>query len=469
MADNIREIALDVLLALEREKEYSNRLIRAVLDKYDYLGARDKAFIKRLTEGTLERGLELDYYLDRVSSVPVQKMKPLIRCLMRMSLYQLLYMDAVPDSAVCNEACKLAGKRGFGPLRGFVNGVLRRLSREKDSLSLPDPEGQPLWYLSVKYSMPEWIVKLWLDEYGREITETVLGGLMRIRPVCLRFRTNLTEEERRRLCGGLRETGAELEVSRYLPYSYGLASAAAVDRLPGFREGRYTVQDVSSALAVEAAGIRPSDFVVDVCAAPGGKSLLASEKAHRVLSRDVSPEKAELIRESAERMGADNVRVQVFDATMEDPALLDRADVVLLDVPCSGLGVIGKKRDIKYRVSEDGLENLKALQRAIVRVCSRYVKPGGILLYSTCTIHAGENEEMVRFISEELPFEPQTLEQVLPKAVLEDCRRVEELRARQGKESRAGLSEAQRAACIQMLPGYTEGDGFFIARFRKSV
>lgn len=467
--ENIREIALDALLILEKEQEYSNRLIKAVLDKYDYLEARDKAFIKRLTEGTLERQLELDYYLDQVASVSVEEMKPFIRCLMRMSLYQLLYMDAVPDRAVCSEACKLAAKRGFSGLKGFVNGVLRKLSRGKKSLALPDREKEPVQYLSVRYSMPEWIVELWLGEYGENIAETLLNCLLQVHPVQLRFRTDIPAESRQQLFQEIRKTGADVTVSRYLPYSCSVASGAAVERLPGFLEGMCTVQDVSSALAVEAAGIKPTDFVIDVCAAPGGKSLLAAEKAAKVLSRDLSPEKTELIRESARRMKAANIQVQVFDATVADETLLDSADVVLLDVPCSGLGVIGKKPDIKYRVTKSDLQSLADLQRQIVTVCSRYVKPGGTLIYSTCTINPGENEEMVRFITENLPFTPQPLEHTLPRAVLADRERMEELRRDCGKESAADLDDAQFRASIQLLPGYTEGDGFFIARFRRKA
>ena len=164
-----REIIVEILLDLEKGQDFSHKLIKAVLDKYDYLDPRDKAFIKRVTEGTIERQLELDYYLNRFSSVPVRKMKPLIRCLLRMSTYQILYMDAVPDSAVCNEACKIAAKRGFRTLKGFVNAVLRNISRSKDKMPLPDPT-DPVKYFSVKYSMPEWIVNLWLPVYGTEGT-----------------------------------------------------------------------------------------------------------------------------------------------------------------------------------------------------------------------------------------------------------------------------------------------------------
>ena len=420
MAENVREIALDTLLALERGQEYSDRLIGAVLGKYDYLPARDKAFLKRVTEGTLERQTELDYYLNRFSSVPVRKMKPLIRCLLRMSLYQLLYMDSIPDRAVLSEAVKLAEKRGFGSLKGFVNGVLRKLAAEKGALPLPDREKNTGEYFSVKYSMPRWIVDLWSEEYGEEITETILEELLRIHSVSLRLRTDLSRDGQETVCRRLQEAGASPKQSRYLPYIYTVKAGETPAALPGFSEGQFSVQDVSSALAVEAAGIRPGDFVIDVCAAPGGKSLLAAEKAGRVL-----------------------------------------------DAPCSGLGVIGKKRDIKYRVTPEGTESLASLQRKILRVCSRYVKHGGILLYSTCTINIHENEEMVRFITEELPFEPQPLSQVLPEAVMRDRERVERLRRERGKECFLATDEGSRQACIQMLPGYMEGDGFFIARFRR--
>ena len=214
-----REIIVEILLDLEKGQDFSHKLIKAVLDKYDYLDPRDKAFIKRVTEGTIERQLELDYYLNRFSSVPVRKMKPLIRCLLRMSTYQILYMDAVPDSAVCNEACKLAAKRGFRTLKGFVNAVLRNISRSKDKMPLPDPT-DPVKYFSVKYSMPEWIVNLWLPVYGTEGTETLLMGLLKIHPVSLRFCLELSETDREDLKKKIEATGVHLSAHKELPYVY---------------------------------------------------------------------------------------------------------------------------------------------------------------------------------------------------------------------------------------------------------
>ncbi len=451
MSENTREIVLDTLLALEKGEDFSNKLIKAVLDKYDYLSVQEKAFIKRVTEGAIERQIELDYYLNYFSTVSVKKMKPLIRSLLRMSVYQILYMDAIPDSAVCNEACKLAGKRKFQNLKGFVNAVLRKISKQKGNLPLPDQVQDPLLYLTIKYSMPQWLVEMWLMDYGYDITEKILEGLLQIHPVSLRFSTKLTEERVEDYVNAIKVYGADKNLniqmtkSAYLPYVYTLENLDGIDTLPGFKDGAFTVQDISSVLAVEAAGIGEKDFVIDVCAAPGGKSILASEKAGKVLSRDVSDVKCAMIEENLKRMQATNVRVQVYDGTSYDKALEEKADVVILDVPCSGLGVIGKKRDIKYHVTKESLESINALQKQIIESSWKYVKPGGVLLYSTCTINRAENQDMVEWILENFPFEPESLEQYIPKHLLQE----------------------KDAYCMQLLPGVTEGDGFFFARLKR--
>ena len=429
MAENTREIVLDMLLSIERSEEYSHKLMKAVLDKYDYLDAQEKAFMKRLAEGTIERKIELDYVLEQFSSVPVKKMKPLIRCLMRMSAYQILYMDSVPDSAVCNEAVKLAAKRKFQNLKGFDNGVLRNLSRNKSSVKWPNQEKEPELWMSITYSMPLWLVQLWVGEYGKERTLRMLSGLSKVHPVTIRFRKILDKTARLEYIAQMEKMGVEVTSSPYLEYAYMLKKAEGIASLPGYEEGAFTVQDVSSMLAVEAAGIKASDYVVDICAAPGGKSLLAAETAGRVLSRDVSENKLALIEENAQRMQADNITVEQWDATLTDKTLIGQADVVLMDVPCSGLGVMGKKRDIKYHVTPESLQEITALQKKIVAASWQYVKPGGVLLYSTCTVRKEENEEMCDFICREYPF------------ILEESR--------------------------QLFPGEDDCDGFFYARLRR--
>ena len=458
--ENTREIVLDTLLALEKENGFSHVMIRSVLDKYNYLENRDKAFIKRVCEGTIERRIELDYYLNAFSKVPVSKMKPLIRNLLRMSVYQLIYMDSIPDSAVCNEACKLAGKRKFQNLKGFINGILRNIAKNREELPLPDRVKEAVSYLSVRYSMPEWIISLWQEEYGIRVTEDILKGLLEIHPVTIRFSGRLTEQEREEQLAFLKQKGMRAEQSPYLPGVYQVRNADGIADTSGFREGKFTVQDVSSILAVTAAGINSDDVVMDVCAAPGGKSALAAETAEKVFSSDVSEGKAEKIMEYRERMRLDNLEVRVNDARVLDEAFRNMADVLIMDVPCSGLGVIGKKRDIKYHASLEGLKSITERQRDILRGSYSYVKPGGILLYSTCTIHRGENEEMVRWILDNLPFEPVEIAERVPKELLDELR---------GIPAQMPLKEDEAVAkcSAQLLPGRNRSDGFFFAVLRR--
>ena len=431
MAENTREIVLDTLLEMERTKVFSHQLIKAVLVKYDYLEASEKRFMKRLIEGCIERRIELDYCIEQYASVKVNKMKPLIRCLMRMGSYQILYMDSVPDSAACNEAVKLAGKRKFTNLKGFVNGVLRKIAANKDNIPMPDPEKTPVEFLTVKYSMPAWIVEMWLEEYGLETVGKILDGLMEIHPVSIRFADTVSQAQKDAYIAAWEKEGVVVKQSPYLEYAYTLENVEGIAALKGFEEGTFTVQDISSMLMVEAAGIKAGDKCMDVCAAPGGKSMLAAAKAAEVLARDVSEYKTDLIRMNCERMGISNkVFVEVWDAAVEDSARKDYADVLIMDVPCSGLGVMGKKRDIKYNVTPESIESLLQLQKAIIDASWQYVKKGGTLMYSTCTIDKKENQDMARYICEKYPF----------------------------------MIEEER----QILPGLMQADGFYYAKLRRA-
>ena len=447
--ENTREIILDGLLELEREEGFSNVLVRGMLQKYDYLPVQEKAFIKRVTEGTVERRIELDYILNQFSSVPVPKMKPLIRQLMRMSVYQLLYMDAVPDSAACNEAVRLAQKRHFQSLKGFVNGVLRSIARSKDRIVYPDKEKDWMRGVSVRYSMPEFLVGLWEKDYGREQTERMCASLLSVKPVSLRISEALSFKEQEELTEVWRRRGIACERDPYLPYAWRCQNLEGLHKLPGFSEGLMAVQDVSSMLVTECAGIKEGDLVLDTCAAPGGKSLHASLKAGKtgqVEARDLSEDKAALIRENAERMKARNLHVKVWDARVFDAEAEGKADVLYLDLPCSGLGIIGKKRDIKYHVTKESLAELAVLQREIIEACWRYVKPGGVIMYSTCTVHRAENEEQVQWMCREFPLVTEDLNPYLPEGL--KC-----------KEAESGM--------LQLVPGVHECDGFFLARLRR--
>ncbi|MCR4616984.1 MAG: 16S rRNA (cytosine(967)-C(5))-methyltransferase RsmB [Lachnospiraceae bacterium] len=405
--EQTREIVLDGLLTFEKELSFSNKLINDILDKYDYLEARDKAFIKRLFEGCVERRIELDYHIGSFSSLPVNKMKPLIRNLLRMGTYQILYMDNIPDRAAINEAVSLAKKRGFSKLSGFVNAILRKVSSNKENLSFPDSKKEPVRYLSVKYSVPEWICEKWMKEYGNEEAEKILESLLLIRPVSIRFKRDLSPERIDELVSKMQESGVSLEKDDRLSYVYRATHIEGIKSLPGYEDGLFAVQDISSSLAIEALEIKEGDTVYDACAAPGGKSILAAEIAGstgRVISNDVSEDKVALIEENALRMKAGNITARVFDATDFDGDMEEKADCLILDVPCSGLGILGKKRDIKYNASPDGLKELSDLQFKIVNASYKYVKKGGKLLYSTCTINKNENEKQIERICDKLPF-----------------------------------------------------------------
>ncbi|MCR5255086.1 MAG: 16S rRNA (cytosine(967)-C(5))-methyltransferase RsmB [Acetatifactor sp.] len=447
MAENIREISLDTLLTLEKEGGMSSLLIADVLKKYDYLDQREKAFIKRVCEGTIERKIELDYYIDGFSSLQVRKMKPFIRVLMRMSAYQLLFMDGVPASAVVNEACKLADKRKFHNLKGFVNAVLRKISTEKEKMKLPDRAKEFTKYLSVKCSMPEELVSFFLKNYSGEETEKMLSYMDEIHPVSIRFKSTLPPDEIENLVRKMEKNGAVLKKSPYLDYVYLATHVGGVHNLSGYADGKFIIQDVSSALAVESAGIKEGDTVMDLCAAPGGKSLLAAEKAKHVDSFDLYPGKVNIINENITRMKAQNINATVQDATVFNREYAGIADVVICDVPCSGLGVMGKKRDIKYHVTQESMEELLPLQRKIVENGAGYLKKGGRLLYSTCTLNPAENRGMVKWITKNLPLRAVDMSERIPESI-------------RGKVK--DISEG-----VLLRPGFVESDGFFFCLFEK--
>ncbi|MDO4292988.1 MAG: 16S rRNA (cytosine(967)-C(5))-methyltransferase RsmB [Eubacteriales bacterium] len=449
-----REIALELFLEAEKSGAYAASLVKGTLDKYAYEDSREKAFFKRLTEGTLERRITLDWVIDAYSKTPVRRMKPLIRNLLRLSVYQILYMDSVPDAAACSEAVRLAKRRGFAGLSGFVNGVLRAVVRGKEALPWPDQKKEPVRALSVKYSLPEWIIGLWREQYGAERAEQIAAGAVSQRPVTIRLSRRLSKEQQREALEAVRPCVQKLSPHPLYEGAWELAGCEGVASLPGFAEGLFYAQDVSSMLAVSAAGIAPGMTVMDLCAAPGGKTALAAELAAgaegsgpgRVLAGDVSERKAALLRENLSRMNCENVSVSVWDASVFMEEYRECADVVLLDVPCSGLGVLGRKKDIRYRLRPEDIDGLTQLQRQMIDACWQYVKPGGVLLYSTCTMDRRENGEMVSYLLEHCPFEAESLDLFLPKSL---------------------HSEETAAGRCQLFCGQNDTDGFFMARLRR--
>ena len=446
---DVRETALVCLMRILEKGEYSHVVLKAVLEAHEELEKRDRAFLTRLVEGTIEHLYELDYIIDTFSKTKTAKQKPVIREILRMGVYQIRYMNSVPDRAAVNESVRLTVKRGYGFFKGFVNGVLRAVSGNPDGISWPKREDGFAQWARVKYSMPVWITEKLLSEYGEERTEGLLVCGLSERPLtvrCNESRASLEETEE-----SLRSQNIGFQRVEDVPGALLLENYDNPAGIRAFEEGHLQVQDVSSMLVGLAAQIKPGDCVLDVCAAPGGKSLHAADLlagTGHVEARDLTPEKVALIRENIRRSRLTNISAKVWDALNEDPEKIKSADVVLADLPCSGMGIIGRKSDIKYRLTEASEEELCALQRKILQVVWKYVKPGGRLVFSTCTVFPGENRDNARWFLEHYPFEQVDLKKVLPKRF---------------------FAEGEEYYDLQLLPGEKGTDGFFIAAFtRKS-
>lgn len=434
-----RELALDILMEILEKDGYSHVVLNQALSKYQYLEKSERAFISRVTEGTLEYLIQIDYIINLYSKVKVKKMKPLIRTLLRMSVYQIFYMDRIPDSAVCNEAVKLAVKRKFQGLKGFVNGVLRSIAREKEQIRFP---ADAIWY-----SVPEWMIEMWQKSYDVETVRVMLEAFLKDSK--LTVRCNLDQASLEEIRKSLENQGVTVTETEYAEDMMYLEQFDYLESLEAFRKGWIQVQDVSSGFVGRAADPAPGDVILDVCGAPGGKSLhladLLKGTGH-VEVRDLTEYKVRLIQDNIDRSGFRNIEARVWDALELDEESVGKADIVIADLPCSGLGIIGKKPDIKHKMTPEKLAELAALQREILSVVHQYVKPGGKLIYSTCTIDRQENEENASWFLEHFPFEPMNIEGKL------------------GEKLKEG---SMKNGQIQLLPGIHPCDGFFIAAFQK--
>jgi len=442
-----RELVLGILMEVTQGNEYSHVALRNVLSKYQYLDKKERAFITRVTEGTLERMIEIDYIINQFSKVKVNKMKPVIRNILRSAVYQMKYMNSVPNAAACNEAVKLAVKKGFVKLKGFVNGVLRSIERNLSKLTYPD-KTDLVEYLHVTYSMPKWILEQWLAAYDSDTVETMLQDFQKEKPTTIRC--NLNQTTREDLIKSLQQEGVEASEHPYLPYALQITGYDYLADLESFQEGAFYVQDISSMLVSHIANPKEGDMVIDVCAAPGGKALHMAELlggTGHVEARDLTDYKVNFIRDNITRFGVKNMDAVRWDATVLHEESVGKADIVIADLPCSGLGVLGKKTDLKYKMTKEMQQELVQLQREILSTIKAYVKEGGTLIYSTCTIHAGENIDNVHwFLAENQEFELSDIKENV-------CPALQEYVIEEG--------------CLQLLPGVHESDGFFIAKFKK--
>lgn len=440
---NARRLALNVLTDVREKGAYASLALGERL-RAAHLSPEDRRLATGLVYGTLENQLQIDYALDRLMDRPTRE--PVQRDILRMGAYQILFLDRVPDSAAVDEAVKLTRAMGMEAACGFINAVLRNLSRAKDEIAWPDREADPVAYLSVMGSMPRWLVEKLVASYGPEEAERVILYREEEHPVCVRPNfTRLSDDEFEKL---LEEKGwrAERGLAPHAWLVYGAGDLAAD---ADYRAGRFSIQGQSSMLAAEALEVRPGMKVLDACAAPGGKSAYLCEQMQltgRVYAWELHEKRAQLLEGVRRRLGLDNLRISVRDALDFRPDLEGMLDGVLLDAPCAGLGVLSQKPDIKLRLKQEDIPAIVDTQGRLLDTVCRYVRPGGALVYSTCSLLPEENADRVRaFLQAHPNFTLEPLPASFPA----------ELRARQ-------------TPCGLQLLGCRDGvEGFFIARMRR--
>lgn len=394
MADP-RQLAFQTLRKVLKNASYSNLSIAGALRSEDLSGA-DKSFFTALVYGVLERKLTLDYNLEQYLKQPLKKLNPGAYIALLLGAYQLLFLEKVPAHAAIDESVKLARKNGAGFAAGLVNAVLRKI--DENGLALPEETAEN--HLSVRYSVPQPLLDLWIDSYGKDTTEAFLEASFGPRPLTVRVNTTKTTAEALR--NRLEEEGVHAEAHRFAENALVLQDAGSLEQLASFREGLFHVQDAASQLCCANLAPEPGDVVFDLCAAPGGKTCTLAEMMGDkgiVRAFDLYEKRVGLIRENADRLGLSCIETQVADAAefSEKTGLADR---VLCDVPCAGYGDLGRKPEVRYK--DPGLvDNLSALQYDILNNGERYLKPGGRLVYSTCSLDRKENEDVAaRFLAE---------------------------------------------------------------------
>lgn len=441
---NARTVALEALLRVEINHSYSNIILNKLLQQY-HLSGQEASLASALFYGVLEKEITLDYFLDQFSKIKRKKMSAVVLTILRMGIYQILFMDKIPDSAAVNEAVNLSKQKGAVKASGFINAVLRNFIRAKDHLIWPNKENAPMEYLSVRYSCPQWLIQHFMDSYGETVSLGILESLEKHPPIYIRVNTTkITSTE---LQKQLEEIGVKANIFTSIPNTLLLENTGSVEENQYYQNGFFHVQDLSSQVSCMLFAPQAGETVIDVCSAPGGKSFTIAEYMNNqgeIFSFDQFENKVQLIQSGAKRLGITIIHAGVRDGRTDNLFSM-QADRVLCDVPCSGLGIIRRKPEIRYK--ESGfLKDFPLLQYEILSNSAKLVKKDGILFYSTCTLNPSENGEVVqRFLQAHPDFEPKPLE------IPEGWQR--------------GIAEPSNQWTL--FPHVNGTDGFFMAAFRR--
>ncbi|AZK49029.1 16S rRNA (cytosine(967)-C(5))-methyltransferase RsmB [Paenibacillus lentus] len=451
-----RDAALHVLTGVEQEGAYSNLLLNAALQKSGLTGP-EAGLATELVYGTISRKNTIDYYLDQFVAKGVVKLQPWVRNLLRLSFYQIFYLDRIPPHAAVNEAVNIAKRRGHQGISGMVNGVLRNVLRRKEELKLPE-DMPSVRRIALEHSHPEWLVSRWIEQYGEETAEAICRANNESPPV--NVRVNGMQISRAELMHRMEEQGLKVAASRVSPDGIIVLSGGNMALTDWYRDGLLSIQDESSMLVAEAVDPKAGMTVLDCCAAPGGKTCHMAERMEgggRVIANDIHPHKVKLIEDQAARLQLGNVQAQSGDALELDKRFAPESfDRILLDAPCSGLGVIRRKPDLKWVKTPEDISEIIKIQQDLLDRASVLLKPGGVLVYSTCTIEPGENEEVVKqFLSRHPEFEP------APK--LAEWQRFSQEVSRENNQT--GINTDSIG--LQILPQHFHSDGFYIVRLMK--
>ncbi len=406
-----RKTAYSTLLDIESKKAYSNL---ALNHQIRLCRPSSPAFVRELVYGVLERKLTLDYYLDQLVKQGIRSLRKQELTILRMGLYQLGCMDSVPEYAGVNESVTLA-KKYCRSKAGLVNGVLREYLNRRDQMELPDREQDELRFLSVKYSYAPWIIETWLKYYNREFVEHLLEAGNQRPPMTIRVNTLKTTPEE--LKSRLEEEGFQVEPGKLYAGALSVKGGRLLETQL-YKDGLFTPQDESSMLVAEKLDPQQGDLIMDVCAAPGGKTTAIAERmgnTGKIIASDIYSRRLEQVEREAKRLGILSIVTRPWDASRVDLGHIGEADRVLVDAPCSGLGVVRRKPEIKYKECSNDIRELPEKQLAILKASAEYVRPGGRLVYSTCTINPQENEDVISaFLKENADFRKEESTLLLP-------------------------------------------------------